>query len=314
MQEYTRPLPLFNRHLETMFPALFRKIPLIIPTPERIATPDKDFLDLDWYKTGSSNLVIISHGLEGNTKRGYVKGMAEVFLKSGYDVLAWNYRGCSGEMNLAPRFYHSGATDDLDTVIVHAERQGRYRKIFLIGFSLGGNITLKYLGENHASAERVIKGIAISVPLDLDSSCHSLSRRENFLYERRFLMSLKKKVREKSLKMSFPNIDRLNTIHKIREFDDYITGPLHGFRDATDYYQKCSSKNFLHNIKIPTLIINARNDPFLSQECFPEKLANKNIHLNFPKHGGHVGFTLFNEKNLYWSEIQALEFIANNPE
>lgn len=314
MQDYPRPLPLFNRHIETIFPALFRKIPAIEPTQERISTPDNDFLDLDWYKPGGRDLVIISHGLEGNTKRGYIKGMAEAFIKSGFDALAWNYRGCSGEMNLTERFYHSGATYDLDTVIDHAAKKGHYKKIHLIGFSLGGNITLKYLGENHPSSGMVSKAVAISVPLDLESSCHSLSSRENWLYERRFLKSLKKKVKEKSFKMKLPNIDRLDSIHKIREFDDYITGPLHGFKDASDYYSKCSSLNFLGSIKTPTLIINALNDPFLSQACFPEKVSNNQIKLSFPKHGGHVGFTLFNGKNLYWSEIQALEFVANDPE
>ena len=314
MQEYSRPLSLFNCHLETIFPALFRKIPRIEPTQERISTSDLDFLDLDWYRTGSRDLVIISHGLEGNTKRGYIKGMAEAFIKSGYDALAWNYRGCSGEMNLTSRFYHSGATDDLDTVVAHAASKGGYKKIHLIGFSLGGNITLKYLGENQGSVKEVCRAIAISVPLDLDSSCIALARKENWLYERRFLRSLKKKVREKSNKMKLPNMDQLDSIRTLREFDNYITGPLHGFKDAADYYARCSSKHFLDNIKIPTLIINARNDPFLSQACYPEKVSNNHIQLQYPRHGGHVGFTLFNKKNLYWSEIQALAFIANYPE
>jgi uncharacterized protein len=144
---YTRPFFLFNAHLETIYPTLLRTVTLQPYQRERIHTPDHDFLDLDWLKQGSSSLVIISHGLEGNTQRAYMKGMARAAYQQGYDVLAWNYRGCSEEMNKALRFYHSGATDDLATVADYAHSQNQYQTIFLVGFSLGGNLTLKYLGE-----------------------------------------------------------------------------------------------------------------------------------------------------------------------
>ncbi len=312
MQDYTRPFPLINRHLETIYPALFRKVGLIAPKRERIATPDDDFLDLDWYTNNSERLLIISHGLEGNSKRAYVLGMAKSFYLAGYDVLAWNFRGCSGEMNYLPRFYHSGATDDLDTVVGHALKQSRYQSINLVGFSLGGNLTLKFLGEVHKSVSSISKAVVLSVPLDLGSGCTRIGHVENWPYQQRFLRSLKSKVKEKSKRMELPILARLDSISSLREFDDLITGPLHGFIDAEDYYQQCSSINFIHKIKQPTLIINAKNDPFLSDTCFPAESVYPKLHFLYPAFGGHVGFALFNEKNLYWSEIQALKFISGH--
>jgi predicted alpha/beta-fold hydrolase len=237
--------------------------------------------------------------------------MASAFLRAGYDVLAWNYRGCGDDLNRKPRFYHSGATDDLESLVQHVLNSNDYDTINLIGFSLGGNIVLKFLGEQSALVKHIDKAIAISVPLDLDTSCAMISKRENRIYAQRFLKSLKQKIRAKSKLMALPNLDKLSGIDTIREFDEWITGPLHGFRDAQDYYSKCSSINFLPYIKTPTLIINARNDPFLSPECFPEGISSGYLRFLYPEHGGHVGFTLFNKKNLYWSEIMALKFIAD---
>ena len=145
-EPYTPPRFLFSPHLETIFPALVRRVTLKPYTRERITTPDNDFLDLDWLQQGSDKLIIISHGLEGNTQRAYVKGMAKAFHNRGYDVLAWNFRGCSDEMNRQLRFYHSGATDDLNTVVNHVADKKSYKNITLLGFSLGGNLTLKFLG------------------------------------------------------------------------------------------------------------------------------------------------------------------------
>jgi predicted alpha/beta-fold hydrolase len=310
-QSYRRPTALFNRHLETIYPSLFRKPKFIEAQRERIATPDQDFLDLDWYGNGSSRLVIISHGLEGNSKRSYVLGMARAFLQLGYDVLTWNYRGCSEELNRQPRFYHSGATDDLHTVVASVLEKDDYKNISLIGFSLGGNLTLKYLGENHSSVKFIKQAVVISVPLDLGSSSDVLGRPVNWLYTKRFLMSLKKKVVSKALVVDLPIVLNLDSVSNLREFDDRVTAPLHGFKDADDYYKRNSSLPFLPKISCPTLILNARNDPFLSPACYPERIANPAIQTLYPAHGGHVGFTLFNQNGLYWSEIQALDFVSS---
>ncbi len=309
---YTPPSLLFNAHLETIYPALLRRVDVVPPVRERINTPDDDFLDLDWRRQDSAKLVILSHGLEGNSSRAYMRGMAKVFYSRGFDVLAWNYRGCSEELNRQMRFYHSGATDDLDTVIHHAA--GSYQEIFLVGFSLGGNLTLKYLGERGNRIHPAIhKAVTFSVPMDLYGSCLKISESANRIYSRRFLKSLKNKVICKA--QHKPEIDVLG-IDKIRNlfsFDNRYTAPLHGFNDAIHYYRECSSVRYVSAITIPTLIVNAQNDPFLSSECSPSNLLKNHpfVNLQAPSRGGHVGFTLFNGNGLYWSEKQAFEFIIS---
>lgn len=310
---YQRPNWLFSGHLETIYPALFRKVELHKPTRERLETLDGDFLDLDWYTGGNSRLVIISHGLEGNSTRPYMLGMAKAFIQKGFDVLTWNFRGCGEEMNRNLIFYHSGATYDLDTVVNHAEK--KYREIHLVGFSLGGNLSLKYLGEKKSTLPKIKSGVAISVPLDLAKSCDKISSGENIIYSRRFLTTLKEKVIKKSL--AFPGelpIGLLRKIKTLRDFDEYFTGPLHGFADAAEYYEVNSSLRFLDQIEVPTLVLNAQNDPFLSDTCFPVKLAKslEHVHFEFPKYGGHVGFSGPLGEKSYFSERRAVEFITRD--
>ena len=308
---YKRPKWLFNSHLETIYPAIFRKVELLKLTSERITTPDGDFLELDWYRNANSKLVIISHGLEGNSSRAYMLGMAKIFFKNGFDVLTWNFRGCGTEMNNQVIFYHSGATYDLDFVVKHAEKN--YEEIHLIGFSLGGNLTLKYLGEKKSSIPKIKKGVAISVPMHLASSCEKISKGENTLYSKRFLKTLKEKVVKKSL--AHPGkipVGTLRNIKTLSDFDDYFTGPLHGFSDAEEYYEVNSSLYFLDQIEVPSLILNAQNDPFLSEKCFPVHLSRnlEKVFFEFPKYGGHVGFSPENSDLPYYSEQRAIEFIA----
>jgi len=308
---YTNPRMLFNGHLQTIYPALFRKpVPLPIEQ-ERITTPDDDFIDLDWIRNGNRKLVIISHGLEGNSRRPYMLGMANAFFYKGYDVLCWNFRGCSEEMNKKSIFYNSGATYDLETVISHAS--GNYEEIFLIGFSLGGNLTLKYLGEKRQRDPRIKKAVTISVPLHLESSCEKISRGQNTMYSRRFLKSLKIKIVKKAV--LYPNeiqVESLRTLKTLLDFDNIYTGPLHGYDDAHDYYEQCSALYYLEGIEIPALILNAQNDPFLSAKCFPVKLGNRleKVYMEFPKQGGHVGFSPGSGHDNYWSEKRAFEFIS----
>jgi len=312
---YKAPSLLFNAHLETIYPALFRKVTAPHYTRERIGTPDNDFLDLDWLAIGSSHLVIISHGLEGNTSRAYVRGMALACYKAGYDALTWNFRGCSDEMNHQLRFYHSGATDDLETVIRHALAKGIYQHISLIGFSLGGNLTLKYLGERGDSVLSAIKSaVTFSVPMDLHTGCLKISTPSNWLYAQRFLKSLKAKVRAKSGKMKGLNVSGIDKINTLLEFDNRYTAPIHGFRDAIHYYHECSSVNYVQKIEIPTLIVNAKNDPFLSKECYPSEVLKNhpNVKLEIPEQGGHVGFSLFGQNGVYWSELRTLEFLQSH--
>lgn len=304
-----------NGHVQTVFPVLFRKIKGLTYARERIITFDQDFLDLDWSCINTRRLAIISHGLEGNTTRAYVKAMAKALNQGGWDVLAWNYRSCSGEPNLLPRSYHNGATDDLAWVIDHARKKEKYQEIALVGFSLGGNLTLVHLGRDRVDP-LVKKAVVFSVPCDLAASAEVLAKPVNSLYMKRFLILLHQKIKEKMRSMpgalDDTGYDRIRTF---KEFDDRYTAPIHGFKDAHDYWEKCSSRQFIPHIQIPTLIINALNDPFLPRECFPVAEAgyNRNITLKMPESGGHVGFVSFNGTNRYWSEDQAVSFL-NSPD
>lgn len=311
MNPYQPPAILFNAHLETIFPSLLRKIKFQIAQRERINTPDDDFLDIDWYRRGSKKVMIISHGLEGNSTRAYVLGLARAGYQAGFDILAWNFRGCSGEINKQRRFYHSGATDDLSTIVDHARKQ--YRELYLAGFSLGGNLTLKFLGEGFDHS-RIQRAVVFSVPLNLHTSCQRIGERSNWIYERRFLNSLKKKVLAKAQRFSDIDTQALSTIKDLQDFDDKFTAPLHGFENAIAYYEACSSIRFLKDIKIPTLIVNAQNDPFLSADCFPAEVLQNHPFITFemPIFGGHVGFAQFNKNGLYWSEERALKFFTQS--
>ncbi len=309
---YQRPALFFHPHIETIYPALLRSVVLTPYQRERIYTPDDDFLDLDWLKQGARKLIIISHGLEGNTQRAYIKGMAKIFYQQGYDILAWNYRGCSEEMNRQQRFYHSGATDDLEVVVQHALAQG-YQQVSLIGFSLGGNLTLKYLGESQRDA-RIRSCVVFSVPMHLQSSCEQIALPANQLYARRFLKTLKEKVRAKASLRTDIDTSPLDSINSLQAFDDAYTSVLHGYRNAIDYYTQCSSVHFAESIQVPTLIVNAQNDPFLSDACYPVErmMHHPKVRLEIPAQGGHVGFTAFGKKGVFWSEERALHFVRQH--
>ena len=298
-----------NGHFETLFPYLFCSAPVLDYKRERIVTRDNDFLDLDWVQKKSERLVILSHGLESSSSAKYVRSTGFNCLEDGLDVLAWNYRGCSGEMNKSIKYYHSGATDDLDDVIKHVVKNYPYTEIYLVGFSLGGNLVLKYMGENSSALHSNIKlAVAVSAPVCLKTSSHKLKKGFNKVYTRNFLTTLKRKVlaKEKKLLDSGFNLKKVKQAADLPQFDDCFTGPVHGFLNADDYYEKCSSKKFLKEILKPTLIINAKNDPFLSPECFPyeEVKNNKNIVFIAAERGGHVGF-----KNFIWEKSKGIETI-----
>lgn len=308
---YRSPWGLGNGHLQTILPVLFRRVAPIIRERERIETPDGDFLDLDWNRDHrSESLVIITHGLEGNSSNASVQGMASAFHRAGWDTLAWNLRGCGGELNRLLRTYHSGAWEDLQCVIEHAA--GAYRRIALIGFSIGGNLTLKYLGDHGATIHpRITGAVAFSVPCDLASSARVMESRVNRIYMNHFMRHLRRKIRGKA--RSFPgavSTEGLGRIRTFREFDGSYTAPLNGFLSAEDYWAKASSKPSLARISVPTLLVNALNDPFLGPECFPreEAEAHPHLHLELPESGGHLGFITHGGN--YWSETRAVEFLA----
>jgi predicted alpha/beta-fold hydrolase len=308
------PLFLRNGHMQTILPALLRRQYPIVFHRERLELGDGDFLDLDWATSGGSRLAILSHGLEGSSEDGSIRGMATRLQTVRWDVLAWNFRGCGQEANRLVRFYHSGETGDLGAVIALAA--ARYSQIALIGFSLGGNVTLKYLGEG-ACHPAVIAGIAISVPIDLAASADAIDHRlSNLFYLRRFLGRLVPKVEAKALR--FPqrlDASRSRQIRTLREFDDLYTAPIHGFRDAIEYWEKSSASQYLDRINVPTLLLNARDDPFLTPESFPYAVAERNPHLFFeaPEWGGHVGFIDSVSNIQPWYESRTAEFLASLP-
>ena len=307
---YKHPFYLFNGHIETIVPSAFRQVDVKYRR-ERLELQDGDFLDLDWLKKGSKKLVIISHGLEGSSERHYSMGMAKYFSEREWDAVAWNCRSCSGEMNRLPRFYHHGATEDLKAVIERAKGFG-YSCIALVGISMGGSLSLKYTGENVDNLPSQLKGVvAFSVPCHLGSSARELDKPGKRFYLNRFLKKLEKKIKAKSL--LFPGIissDRFDQIRSFEEFDNRYTAPLHGFRDAADFYERASSLPHLSKIRIPALIVNALNDPFLPKECFPYDIAERSefVFLETPRRGGHTGFTLAGKME-NWMEVRVFEFL-----
>lgn len=315
MQAYRAPFWLPDGHSQSIYPALFRKIPLMHTHAERWELPDGDFLDVDLHMRAENlqdrPLLIVSHGLEGSSRRHYVTGLIRAMPE--FNALAWNYRSCSGEPNRNLRFYHSGATDDLDFVIQQAIARG-VKDIYLAGFSLGGNLSLKWLGENGKKASQFVrKAVAFSVPLHLSSSSQQLTRRENRLYTHRFLQTLLEKVTEKSARYPMDiTPSMLTSIRSLYEFDNVITGPLHGFKDAEDYYERNSSLYFLADIQVPTLIVNAKNDPFLSQECLPERIDSDFVQIELPDSGGHCGFYPRNYRGQTWAEQRAAAWFNGN--
>ncbi len=258
-------------------------------------------------------MIIALHGLEGAADRPYIRGQISYFSERGWDGLGVNWRGCSGRINRLPRSYHMGATEDLKAVVDHAIQLG-YRQIGIVGFSLGGNVLLKYLGEQgDAAPPQVVGGVAFSVPCHIQSANIQIDRRRNRLYRSRFLKSLNAKMIAKAA--LFPEALRLpaRMPTTFAGFDDRFTGPLHGFRDAIDYWTQCSSINYLTGIRRLTLLVNAADDTFLSDECYPVAIAREQefLHLEIPNYGGHVGFHGADKNGHYWSEHRTFEWLNN---
>lgn len=312
---FNRPWYLCNGHLETIWPSLFRSLDLPAYRRELITTRDADFLTLDWLQQGHGRLAVVSHGLEGDSHRHYVVGMALALAAHGWDVLAWNFRGCGGEINRQPRFTHNGATDDLDAVVRHALKGHAYRTVSLVGFSMGGNLSLVYLGRDADQVPREIKAaVCFSVPCDLAAAARRLAEPGNLIYMRRFMRMMGSKVYQQAQR--FPELFPCADYRKLRSFEDFdgrYTAPLHGFRSARDYWSQCSSNRYLGAVRLPTWIINARNDPFLPAACFPDATCHGNplVTLVTPEHGGHCGFAATGNGGLYWSEAAAVRLLAD---
>jgi hypothetical protein len=290
---YRAPKWLPGGHAQTIYPVLI-KAP---PPPyrrERWQTPDGDFIDLDWIDAaGEAPLVVLFHGLEGSSASHYAVSLMTLLRQHGWAGVVPHFRGCSGEPNLMPRAYHSGDSAEIDWVLRRLHRQFPQRAIFAAGVSLGGNALLKWLGEREASAGEVIAAAAaVSAPLDLTLCGHHLGAGFNRVYTRHFLSTLKRNAAEKLLR--FPGLfdgPRMHRARNLYEFDDVVTAPLHGYDGADDYWRRASAKPLLRGIRVPTLLLNARNDPFLPAHGLPQPTEiSASVTAEFPHEGGHVGF------------------------
>lgn len=309
-----------GRHLRTLWGKFVRRRPRVPASVERWTTPDDDVLVIHRLKGPPGRpLLVLLHGLEGSPDSHYARGLLARAHARGWSAAALVFRTCGGEMNRTRRFYHSGETTDLDFVIRRLTSETPEAPIVLTGFSLGGNVLLKWLGERGAEVPATIRAAAaVSVPYDLARGSRYINRGFARVYERHFLRSLVRKAIEK--RQRFPDIAPRIDLAMLRtmwDFDDAVTAPVHGFRDATDYYQRSSSLGWLDRIRVPTLLISAADDPFLPRDVLDEVRAvarsNSALQCEFPEHGGHVGFIAGSLpwRPLYWAEWRVMEFLAS---
>ncbi|MGK0413354.1 MAG: putative alpha/beta-fold hydrolase [Polaribacter sp.] len=310
-------IPFRNGHFNTMYRPLFMKDKAVYQR-KRIKTWDHDFFDLDFSCVGSETLVLLIHGLEGSSESKYMVSHTNYLNSKGIDTVCFNLRGCSGEDNLLLTTYHSGKTEDVDFVVKYLLKNYSYKNIIIVGFSLGGNLTLKYLGEQGGALSPIIKGgIATSVPIDIASAELEMDKLKNKLYMEMFFKTMKNKILEKAHK--FPEYqldkDKLFKATKFRHLEHLYSVPVFGFDSPEDYWKKASSKPYLSKIIRPTLLINAKDDTFLSRQCFPYEEAENSEFFFFEetKFGGHVGFmTSFKPQENRWLEHRVTRFIKEN--
>lgn len=285
---------------------------------ERVATPDRDFVDLDWLEgSPGAPLVLLLHGLEGSARSHYVVGLLWEIAARGWRGAALNFRSCSGELNHLPRFYHSGDTGDLDAIVRRLIERDPEARLGAVGASLGGNVLLKWLGEQEVDAPKQVLGaVTISAPFDLAASARVLDRGfERAVYTANFLRTMKLKVRRKAER--YPGFVDVPAVLRARTFAAYdraLTAPLHGFADEVDYWRRASSGPYLGRIRRPTLLINALDDPLVPPGALPDPAALPTcVQAEFVPRGGHVGFVegRWPWRARSWAERRAIEFLAS---
>lgn len=306
-------------HAQTLWGKFFRPRPALPATRERWDTPDGDFIDVYRLagRAGAPRLLFL-HGLEGTIRSHYVAGFFAEASRRGWAADLLIFRGCGDEPNQGRRFYHSGETGDLAFVFDRVRAKEPYTTIFLAGVSLGGNVLLKFLGERGATLPPQVRAAAaISVPFDLERGCRHISHGFAKVYDRHFLKTLRQKALAKLER--YPELferSELERAESIYDFDDAVTAPVHGFADAHDYYSKSSSLGFLDRVHVPTLLLSAVDDPFLPSDVLDQvrEVASRNraLTLEFPAHGGHVGFVSGRVpwNPFYYAEWRVCEFLA----
>ncbi len=313
---------LSNSHLQTIYPALFRRV----PNPpdyrrERLETPDHDFIDIDYCGAGKQPLVMLVHGLTGSSQSGYIKGLQSALFKQGLRSVALNFRGCSGSSNNRARSYHSGETEDIQFLYQTLRQREPNTPLAVVGFSLGGNVVLKWLGEQGSRLD-LFAAVAVSVPMLLGICATKLDNGLSKLYRGKLLGELKAYMHNKlqhldstgqtQEAMKVRKLGDLSAINSFWQYDDRVVAKLHGFNDVHDYYRRSSSRQYLKSIAVPTLVIQAIDDPFMTQEVLPGlNEVSPKVQLEFTKHGGHVGFIsgLIPFRPEYWLERRIPEFL-----
>lgn len=301
-----------QKHLQTLYPTFFRKKVKLKTKEEILELPDGDFIDLNWTDIRKdSPIIIVLHGLEGSINSPYAKGILKVIQDNNWQAVLMHFRGCGNSLNRLDRSYHSGDTKDLEVCLNTIREKYPNRKIAAIGVSLGGNVLLKYLGEQ-GNKTLLTAAMAISVPFDLAESAKSLNTGFSKLYQTHLIRLLRNKMQKKFKTKSAPiDINRIKQWKDFYTFDDNVTAPIHGFKSASDYYTKSSSKQYLKSIEKPTWIIHSKDDPFLHQQAIPkESELSDHVTLELTDSGGHVGFIYgsipFREK--YWFEKRINDF------
>jgi predicted alpha/beta-fold hydrolase len=314
--KYTAPRWLPGGHLQTIYPAVYMATPSVAYRRERWDTPDGDFIDVDFIDGAPDQpFVVMFHGLEGSSDSHYARAMMAHIAAIGWSGAVPHFRGCSGEMNRAPRFYHSGDAQEIDWILrrLNALRatKGHQGKFYATGVSLGGNALLRWLGESQHQAEIIDGACAISAPLDLTAAGAALSRGFNRSYTRAFLQTLIPKCVQKI--EQFPGLidrDELLRTRDLYTFDNVVTAPLHGYRNTEDYWDRASAKHVLPDITVRTLVLNARNDPFLPHQYLPSH-ASSHVTLEYLQHGGHVGFVAGSlPGHLNWLPQRIVDFLS----
>ena len=316
MRPYRAPWWLPGGHLQTIYPYFLLKRRAPPYRRERWETPDGDFIDLDWVNERDDHapLVALFHGLEGGSGSHYATALMRAGARRHWRGVVIHFRGCSGEPNRMPRAYHSGDADEIAWILQRLRALNPTTPLFAAGVSLGGNALLKWLGREHASARGVIDAAAaVSAPVDLMTAGDLLGTGVNRLYGHHFLQTLKRKSLAKLKR--FPALydsDIVRNARTLREFDNVVTAPLHGYLDTDDYWTRASSKPDLRHIEVPTLIVHARNDPFLPGRHLPEASeVSATVTLDFPEGGGHTGFASGSfPGNLDWLPERLLAFFS----
>lgn len=301
-------------HLQTLWPVLMRRAPRVPLQRERLELPDGDFIDLDWLAAADATapVVIVLHGLEGSSDSQYARGLLAAVQRRGWRAAVMHFRGCSGEPNRVARSYHSGETGDLAHVVGELRARSPDLPIGVVGYSLGGNVLLKWLGESGSTA--VEAAVAVSVPYDLARAAERLERGVSRLYQWELLRRLRASVERKRMRRPLPLAVDVGRLRTFRAFDEHVTAPLHGFGGADHYYAVASSRRYLRGIRVPTLLLHARDDPFMTEQAIPrpEELSATTT-LELSAHGGHVGFVggAWPWRACYWLEQRIPQFLQD---